>query len=117
MSLNRFAVPSIFPNCPNYLTDITVKPQRLSRADKEEKMMQSAYKESRIDNKENDAKFFVATLDCIISKLSQIELPNGWLCHRPNPSTILFLKIHFYDEISTIDRSIIINQNLICKAL
>ena len=117
MSLNRCAVPSIFPNCPEYLTDITVKPQRLSRADKEEKMMQSAYKESLIDNKENDAKFFVATLDCIISKLSQIELPNGWLSHRPNPSTILFLKIHFNGEINIIDRSIIIDQNLICKAL
>ena len=63
MNLNRCAVPSIFPNCQEYLTDITVKPQRLSRPNKEEKMMQSAYKESFIDNKENDAKFFVATLD------------------------------------------------------
>ena len=30
ITLKKFAVPSIFPNFPSYLTDETIKPQRLS---------------------------------------------------------------------------------------
>ena len=49
------------------LTNYSVKPQRLSLADKEEKRIQLACKESLVDHKDTEAKFFVATLDCIIS--------------------------------------------------
>ena len=49
--LKKFAVPSIFPYRPTYLTDAVAKTQRLSLDNKEEKRMQDAYKKSRADFK------------------------------------------------------------------
>ena len=36
--------------------------------------------------------------------------------HQPNFNTIIFLKIQFDSNVSTIDRSIIVDENLFCKA-
>ena len=114
--LKKFAVPSIFPNCPTYFTDAVAKTQRLSLDDKEEKRMQDVYKKSRAEFQETEAKFMISSLSCIISKLHMIELPNGWLFHRPDSSNILFLKIHFSNEVSTIERYIIVDESLFCKS-
>ena len=116
ITLKKSAVPSIFPNCPSYLTDVATKPQRLSWHDKEQKRVQEACEKSRIDHGETEAKFIVSTLSCIFSKLYLIQLPNGWLTHQPNFNTIIFLKIQFDSNVSTIDRSIIVDENLFCKA-
>ncbi|KAI6652380.1 hypothetical protein LOD99_7394 [Oopsacas minuta] len=114
--LKKFAVPSIFPNCPTYFTDAVAKTQRLSLDDKEEKRMQDVYKKSRTEFQETEAKFRISSLSCIISKLHMIELPNDWLFHRPDSSNILFLKIQFCDEVSTIERYIIVDESLFCKS-
>ncbi|KAI6651448.1 hypothetical protein LOD99_5255 [Oopsacas minuta] len=99
----KFAVLSIFPNCPTYFTDAVAKTQRLSLDDKEEKRMQDVHKKSRAEFQQTKAKFMISSLSCITSKLHMIELPNGWLFHRPDSSNILFLKIQFCDEVSTIE--------------
>ena len=114
--LKKFAIPSIFPNCPAYLTD-AVKPRRLTQDDREEKRMQEVYKRSRTDFEETQAKFLITNLSCIISKLHLIELPDGWLLHRPNSFSILFLKINLCNEIPTVERSIVVDENLFCRAL
>ena len=114
--LKKFAIPSIFHSCPAYLTD-DVKPRRLTQDDREEKRMQEVYKRSRTDFEETQAKFLITNLSCIISKLHLIELPDGWLFHRPNSFSILFLKINLCNEIPTIERSIVVDENLFCKAL
>ncbi|KAI6661731.1 hypothetical protein LOD99_9866 [Oopsacas minuta] len=114
--LKKFAVPSIFPNCPTYFTDAVAKTQKLTLDDKEEKGMQNVYKKSRTEFQETEAKFRISSLSCIISELHMIELPNGWLFHRPDSSNILFLKIQFCDEVSTIERYIIVDESLFCKS-
>ena len=116
VALKKCAVPSIFPNCPSYLTDAADRCKRLCLDDKEEKRVQEAYQKSRAEFKETEAKFVISTLNCIISKLHLIELPKGWLVHRPNCTIILFLKIHYHNEISTVERSIIVDEKLYCKA-
>ena len=117
ITLNKSAVPSIFPNCPSYLTDVATKPKRLSWHDKEQKRVQEAYEKSLIDHGETEAKFIVSTPRCIFSKLNLIQLPNAWFTHQPNFNTIIFLKIQFDNEVSlTIDRSIIVDENVFCKA-
>ena len=78
--------------------------------------MQDAYKKSRAEFQETGAKFMISNLSCIISKLHLMELPNGWLFHCPDSSNILFLKIHFYNEVSTFERYIIVDVSLFCKA-
>ncbi|KAI6649517.1 hypothetical protein LOD99_11882 [Oopsacas minuta] len=93
--LKKFAVPSIFPNCPTYFTDTVAKTQTLSLDDKEEKRMQDVYKKSRAEFQETEAKFMISSLSCIISKLHMIELPNGWLFYRPDSSTCYFLRFNF----------------------
>ena len=87
--LKKFAIPSIFPNCPAYLTD-AVKPRRLTQDDRKEKRMQEVYKRSSTDIEETQAKFLITNLSCIISKLHLIELPDGWLFHRPNSFSIKY---------------------------
>ena len=117
LSLKQNAVPSIFPNCPSYLTDRRVKPPRLSREDKEMKSTQATYKESRIDFQETEAKFLVTCFTDIVFKLSLIDLLNGWILHKPNSDSIFMLKIHIVDNQSSIERSLIINQYLAIEAL
>ena len=116
ISLKKSAVPCIFPNCPIYLTDTATKPQRHSLEDKEEERMQEVYRRSRKDFEEAEAKFTVNSFNCIISKLHLISLPINWLVHRHDCNTLLFLKIHFQNDVSTIERSVIIDENLLCNA-
>lgn len=40
--VKKDAVPSIFPNCPSYLSESNSKPKRLSKDDKEQLMMEAA---------------------------------------------------------------------------
>ena len=67
--------------------------------------------------KETEAKYYISTLNSIHSKLHLVDLPVGWVIYQPNFATILFLKIQYHNEISTIERSIIIDEKLYCKAL
>ena len=46
VGLKKFAILSIFPNCPSYLTDATVSFRRQSLDDKEERRIQKAYQKS-----------------------------------------------------------------------
>ena len=65
VALKKGAVPSIFPNCPSYLTDATASCQRLYLDDKEERRIQETYKKSLAEFKETKAKFTISTLNCI----------------------------------------------------
>ena len=116
ITLKKSAISSIFPNCPSYLTDVATKPKRLSWHDKDQKRVQEPYDKSLIDHGETEAKFILSTR-CIFSKLNLIQLPNAWLTHQPNSNTIIFLKIQFDNDVSTtIDRSIIVDENVFCQA-
>ena len=106
VGLKKGAVPSIFPNCPSYLTDTTASCQRLSLYDNQKSLEEF---------KETEAKFYISTLNCIHSKLHLVDLPVGWVIYQPNSATILFLKIQYHNEISTIERSIIIDENFIVR--
>ena len=57
MALKKDAVPTIFPNCPSYLSDLNSRPKRFSKDDKEELMFQAAYIQSLADNEETVDKF------------------------------------------------------------
>ena len=52
IALKKTAVPSIFPNCPSYLSEWNSKPKRLSLDDKERLLIESAYSKSITDNEE-----------------------------------------------------------------
>ena len=112
VALKNCAISSIFPNCHSYLTDAADRCKRLCLGDKEENRIQEAYQKSRAEFKETEAKFVISTLNCIISKLHLIELPNGWLVHRPN-CTIM---IHYHNKTSTVEPSPIVDEKLYCKA-
>ena len=74
VALKKCAVPSIFPNCPSYLTDAADSCKRLC-IDEEEKRIQEAYQKSRADFKETEAKFLISTLNCITVDSRLIEPP------------------------------------------
>ena len=78
--------------------------------------MHEAYQKSLEEFKETEAKLYISTLNCIHFKLHLVDLPVGWVIYQPNSATIVFLKIQYHNEISTIERSIIIYEKLICKA-
>ena len=78
--------------------------------------MHEAYQKNLEEFEETEAKFYISTLNCIHSKLHLVDLPVGWVIYQPNSATILFLKIQLYNEISTIEGSIIINEKSYCKA-
>ncbi|KAI6652492.1 hypothetical protein LOD99_7506 [Oopsacas minuta] len=59
IALKKCAVPSIFPNCPSYLTDPTVSYQILYLDDKKESRIQEAYQRRLADFKETEAKFTI----------------------------------------------------------
>ena len=114
VGLKKGVVPSIFSNCPSYLTDSTASCQRLSLYDKEERRMHEAYHRSLEEFKETEAKSSISTLNCIHPKLHLVDLPVGWVIDQPNSATILFLEFHYdINEISTIERSIIIDEKLL----
>ena len=77
--------------------------------------MHEAYQKSLEVFKETEAKFSISILNCIHSKLPLVDLPVGWVIYQPNSATILFLKIQYHKEISTIESSIIIDEQLYCK--
>ena len=79
--------------------------------------MHEAYQKSLEEFKETEAMFYISTLNCIHSKLHLVDLPVGWVIYQPNSATILLLKIQYHNEISTIARSIVIDEKLYCKAL
>ena len=80
-----------------------------------QKSLREKFKEKK-EFKETEAKFYISTLNCIQSKLHLVDLPVGWVLYQPNSATILSLKIQYHNEISTIERSIIIDEKLYCKA-
>ena len=71
ITLKKTAVPSIFPNCPSYLSEWNSKPNRLSLDDKERLQMESAYSKSITDNEETVDKFLVNSYSDLLSKLKE----------------------------------------------
>ena len=74
MALKNTAIPSIFTNCPKYLTDRTQKPKRVSRNDKDETMLREAFRMSRIDDKTTVVKFQLNSFAELLTKLDLLEL-------------------------------------------
>ena len=73
LSLTKTAVPTIFPNCPRYLTNTTEKTKRISRDDRELTMVQTAINLSIVDNTSTIDKFSISILNDIVDKLSWIN--------------------------------------------
>ena len=63
LTLTKNAVPTIFPNCPSYLTKTTEKTKRISRDDRELTMVQTAINLSLVDNTSATAKFSINILN------------------------------------------------------
>ena len=114
MGLKNTAIPTIFPNCPSYLTDRTEKSKRVSRDDKDEIMLREAFSMSRIDDKTTVVKFQVNTFAELLTKL---DLNNDWVTYNPGTNSFYFLKIVLLANIPSIERTLIIDHDLNAKAL
>ena len=71
LSLTKTAVPTIFPNCPSYLTNTTEKTKRISRDDRELTMVQTAINLSIVDNTSTIDKFSISILNDIVDILDR----------------------------------------------
>ena len=89
-------MPSIFPNCPSYLSEWNSKPKRLYLDDKERLLMESAYSKSIIDNKETVDKILGNIYSDLNSKINLIDLRNGWITHVSENNPLFFIKIIIY---------------------
>ena len=116
IALKKTAVPSIFPNCPSYLSEFNSKPKRLCLDDKERLLMESAYSKSITDNEETVDKFLVNSYSDLLSKLNLIDLPNGWITNVSNNTPLFFIKIVILETGPFIDRSVLVNDDLYIKA-
>ena len=117
MGLKNTAIPTIFPNCPSYLTDRTEKSKRVSRDDKDEIMLREAFSMSRIDDKTTVVKFQVNTFAELLTKLDLLDLNNDWVNYNPGTNSFYFLKIVLLANIPSIERTLIIDHDLNAKAL
>ena len=113
LSLTKTAVPTIFPNCPSYLTNTTEKTKRISRGDRELTMVQTAINLSIVDNTSTIDKFSISILNDTVVKLSWIDLSNSWVVHKPDTDTLFFLKIITLDNQPSIQCSLVIDQCLL----
>ena len=114
LSLTKTAVPTIFPNCPSYLTNTTEKTKRISRDDRELRIVQTAINQSIVDNTSTIDKFSISILNDIVDKLSCIDLSNSsWVVHKPDNDTLFFLKIITLDNQPSIQCSLVIDQCLL----
>ena len=113
--LTKNAVPTIFPNCPSYLTNTTENMKRKSRDDKELMMVQTGINLSILEDKSTTARFSKTILNDIIDMLSCINLSNGWLVHKPD-TTLFFLKINLLNNQPHIQCSLVIDKGLLLNA-
>ena len=90
--LTKTAAPTIFPNCPTYLTNTTKKTKRISRDDRRLTLVQTAINLSIVNNKSTIDKFSIRILNDIVDKLSWIDLSNSWVVHKPDTDPFFFLK-------------------------
>ena len=116
ISLKKTAVPSIFPNCPSYLSEWNSKPKRLCFDDKEQLMMESAYSQSITDNEETVDKFLVNSLSDLISKLNLIDLRNGWIAKVSDNNPLYFIKLIISETGPFIHRFVLVNDDLFIQA-
>ena len=115
MTLKKGAVPSIFPNCPSYLSKSNSNPKRLSKDDKERLRMEAIHNQSIVDNEEITDKFLVDSFSELLSKLHLIDFRNGWISHHSENNPLYFLKIDISDSGPIINRSISIDHDLFIK--
>ena len=78
--------------------------------------MKSAYSKSITDNEETVDKFLVNSYSDLLSKLNLIDLPNGWITHVSDNAPLFFIKIIILKTGTSIDRSLLVNDNLYIKA-
>ena len=109
-------MPSIFPNCPSYLSEWNSKPKRLSLDDKERLLIESAYSKSITDNEETVDKFLVNSYYDLLSKINLIDLRNGWITHVSDNNPLFFIKIIILETGPFIDRSVLVNNDLYIQA-
>ena len=77
MALLETAVPTIFPNCPSYMTYKAERPKRLEQ--KEEEMLQNALMMSKVDQRNTVVKFLVSNFQDLLNKIDLLDLTLGWL--------------------------------------
>ena len=109
----KSAIPTIFPNCPSYITSTKEQTQRFSRDDKEKTTVQTAINLRLVVNTFTIAKFSITILNDIVCKLNCIVLSSGWVFHKPKPDT-------FPPKITTlpcIQCSLVIDKGLLTCAL
>ena len=111
IALKKTSVPSVFPNCPSYLSEWNSKPNRLSLDDKERLHMESEYSKSITNNKETVDKFLINSSSDLLSKLNVIDLRNSWKTHVSDNNPLFFIKIIILETGSFIDRSLLVDDN------
>ena len=112
LAIQETAIPTIFPNCPSYLTDRAEKPKRLSKERKEEEMLQDALVMSRLDDNVTVVKFSVSTFDELLFKLHFLDLKSGWFIHNTGASSLILFKIVVSGDMASIERTLNIDHNL-----
>ena len=116
VALKKDAVPTIFHNCPSYLSDWNSRPKRLSKDDKEQLMIQAAYSQSLTANEETVDKFLVNSYSDLLSKINLIDLRNGWISHISENNPLFFMKIVISESGPIIERSVSVDNDLFIKA-
>ena len=111
ITLKKTAMPSIFPNCPSYLSEWDSKPKKLSLDDKERLLIESAYSKSITDNEETVDKFLVNSYSDLLSKINLIYLLNGWITRVSNDNPL------FLETGPLIDRSVLVDDDIIYPSI
>ena len=111
ITLKKTAMPSIFPNCPSYLSEWDSKLKKLSLDDKERLLIESAYSKSITDNEETVDKFLVNSYSDLLSKINLIYLLNGWITRVSNDNPL------FLETGPFIDRSVLVDDDIIYPSI
>ena len=116
LTIKKTAIPTIFFNCPSYMTDTTQRPKRLSLANKEEEMFQKALRMSQLDDNDTVVKFLVTSFSQLVDHLNLLDLKNGWATHDTRANSVFFCKIIVSSRIPSIERRLKIDDDLNTQA-
>ena len=112
-TLTKSAVPTIFPNCPSYMTNTKGQPERFSTDDKELTMVQTAINLSLVERRTTSAKFSFTSLTHIVVKLSCISLYYSWLSTNKKIVPYFLETSTNFDNHTCIQCSLVIVEDLI----
>ena len=110
--LRKESVPNFLPNCPSYLSSISISSNRLDKGAKDQNRFSMALHQSLEQERIEKGKFYIQTFQDLQNKIDPARLPKDWVLWHSNESMIYFIKPRIFDSVPTMEYSLSINESV-----